>query len=120
EILLQSDASDAPGPSQRNQRYVYWIGVVPVQVPRDVLSTWPTRGVPVIRGSTVFVGTAEVAAPEVSAAQAAKRPPTTASAAAAPSTPRYARYSRSVRVFRVIRRLPSFGFPETRPAPGRD
>jgi len=37
EIRRQFEASGAPGPSQRNQRNAYWIGSVPVQLPRVVL-----------------------------------------------------------------------------------
>src|SRR5919197_463836 len=56
EIRAQSEASGAPRPSHRNQRYSYVIGAVPVHVPLDVRSVWPTRGVPVIWGSPLFRG----------------------------------------------------------------
>jgi hypothetical protein len=90
-IRRQSDASGWPGPSQRNQRNEYVIGSVPVQVPRVVLRTWPTRAVPVTLGSAVFVGATVGAAVEASAAQAANKPPATAMAAAKPMIARYAR-----------------------------
>src|SRR5437763_1150206 len=46
----------APVESQSNHLYVYVIGVVPDQVPFDVVSTLPTRAVPAIAGRAVFVG----------------------------------------------------------------
>ena len=90
-IRRQSDASGAPRPSQRNQRYEYEIGPVPVQVPRVVRKTWPTRAVPEMLGSPTFVGATVGAAAVFSVAQTAKMPPTTATAAAAPTIAMYAR-----------------------------
>src|SRR6185436_12038654 len=74
------------------------MGSVPVQVPLVVLRTWPTRAVPVIAGSLLFLGATAGAADE-SAAQAAKSPPRAATAAATPTIAMYARWKCVVRLF---------------------
>ena len=67
------------------------IGPVPVQVPRVVRRTWPTRAVPEMLGSPTLLGATVGAADVFSVAQMAKMPPTTATAAAAPMIAMYAR-----------------------------
>src|SRR5687767_10466505 len=83
----QSEALGAPRPSQRNQRKSYSIGSVPVQLPRVVRKTSPTRAVPLMLGSLVFCGATCGAADDELASSIA----TVASAAARATAPGAAR-----------------------------